>query len=55
MSTFIVECDPATWERAGFAEKTTEEARSICERVFADTLQGHSLVSNKSVLPVDLE
>lgn len=49
MSTFIVECDPATWERAGFAEKTTEEARSICERVFADTLQGHSLVSNKSV------
>lgn len=49
MSTFIVECDPATWEHAGFAEKTTEEARTICEKVFANTLQGHSLVSNKSV------
>lgn len=49
MSTFIVECDRATWERAGFAEKSTEEARQICERVFADALQGHPLVSNKSV------
>ncbi len=49
MSTFIVECDRATWERAGFADKTTEEARVICERAFADTLQGHPLVSNKSV------
>jgi len=49
MSTFIVECDRATWERAGFAEKSTEEARIICEKVFADTLHGHPLVSNKSV------
>jgi 2-polyprenyl-6-methoxyphenol hydroxylase-like FAD-dependent oxidoreductase len=49
MSTFIVECDRATWERAGFAEKSAEEARLICEQVFADTLDGHPLVSNKSV------
>jgi 2-polyprenyl-6-methoxyphenol hydroxylase-like FAD-dependent oxidoreductase len=49
MSTFIVECDRATWESSGFADKTTEEARAICERVFTDTLQGHPLVSNKSV------
>ena len=49
MSTFIVECDRATWLRAGFAEKTEEESRALCEKVFADTLEGHRLVNNKSV------
>ena len=49
MSTFIVECDRATWLRAGFAEKTEEESRAICEKVFADTLEGHALVSNRSI------
>ncbi|MGV7218215.1 FAD-dependent monooxygenase [Bradyrhizobium sp. UFLA05-112] len=49
MSTFIVECDRATWLRAGFAEKTEEEGRAICEKVFADTLEGHKLVNNKSI------
>jgi len=49
MSTFIVECDRATWLRAGFAEKTEEEGRAVCEKVFADTLEGHPLVNNKSV------
>jgi 2-polyprenyl-6-methoxyphenol hydroxylase-like FAD-dependent oxidoreductase len=48
MSTFIVECDRATWARAGFAEATEEETRRICEQVFAATLQGHPLVSNRS-------
>jgi 2-polyprenyl-6-methoxyphenol hydroxylase-like FAD-dependent oxidoreductase len=49
MSTFLVECDRATWERYGFAEKTIEESKAICERVFADVLDGHALASNKSV------
>ncbi|THD60040.1 MAG: monooxygenase [Bradyrhizobium sp.] len=49
MSTFLVECDPATWRRYGFADKTVEESKSICERIFASTLGGHSLLSNKSV------
>jgi 2-polyprenyl-6-methoxyphenol hydroxylase-like FAD-dependent oxidoreductase len=49
MSTFLVECDRSTWHRYGFADKTVEESRAICERVFADTLDGHALVSNKSV------
>jgi 2-polyprenyl-6-methoxyphenol hydroxylase-like FAD-dependent oxidoreductase len=49
MSTFLVECDPATWQRYGFADKTVEESQAICERVFAFTLDGHRLVSNKSV------
>ena len=49
MSTFLVECDPATWRRYGFADKTIEESQAICERVFAATLDGHPLMSNKSV------
>jgi 2-polyprenyl-6-methoxyphenol hydroxylase-like FAD-dependent oxidoreductase len=49
MSTFLVECDRATWRRYGFADKTVEESKAICETVFADTLGGHPLVSNKSV------
>jgi 2-polyprenyl-6-methoxyphenol hydroxylase-like FAD-dependent oxidoreductase len=49
MSTFLVECDPTTWQRYGFAEKTIDESKATCESVFAATLEGHSLVSNKSV------
>jgi 2-polyprenyl-6-methoxyphenol hydroxylase-like FAD-dependent oxidoreductase len=49
MSTFLVECDPATWQRYGFASKTSEETKMTCEAVFAATLQGHGLISNNSV------
>jgi 2-polyprenyl-6-methoxyphenol hydroxylase-like FAD-dependent oxidoreductase len=49
MSTFLVECDPATWQRYGFADKTVEQSKAICEQVFASTLDGHPLISNKSV------
>lgn len=49
MSTFLVECDSATWHRYGFADKTIEQSQAICEQVFASTLGGHALVSNKSV------
>jgi 2-polyprenyl-6-methoxyphenol hydroxylase-like FAD-dependent oxidoreductase len=49
MSTFLVECDRDTWQRYGFADKTVEESKAICETVFADTLGGQPLVSNKSV------
>jgi 2-polyprenyl-6-methoxyphenol hydroxylase-like FAD-dependent oxidoreductase len=49
MSTFLVECDPATWQAYGFADKTNEQSQAICEQVFAATLDGHPLVSNKSV------
>jgi 2-polyprenyl-6-methoxyphenol hydroxylase-like FAD-dependent oxidoreductase len=49
MSTFIVECDPSTWMRTGFATKTEEESRRVCEQVFAGTLQGHPLISNRSI------
>ena len=49
MSTFLVECDAATWDAYGFADKTIEESQAICEQVFASALDGHRLISNKSV------
>ena len=49
MSTFLVECDAATWNAYGFEHKSIEESQAICEGVFADTLDGHKLISNKSV------
>ena len=49
MSTFVVECDQATWRRAGLDRKADEESRAYCERVFAPDLNGNPLVSNKSI------
>ena len=49
MSTFLVECDAATWAAYGFADKTIEQSKAICEEIFAATLEGHELSSNKSV------
>jgi 2-polyprenyl-6-methoxyphenol hydroxylase-like FAD-dependent oxidoreductase len=49
MSTFLVECDPATWQAYDFADKTVDESKAICEQVFAAALDGHPLISNKSV------
>jgi 2-polyprenyl-6-methoxyphenol hydroxylase-like FAD-dependent oxidoreductase len=49
MSTFLVECDAATFEACGFEHKSIEASQAICERIFAATLDGHGLVSNKSV------
>jgi 2-polyprenyl-6-methoxyphenol hydroxylase-like FAD-dependent oxidoreductase len=49
MSTFLVECDAATWQAYGFEDMTAEQSQAICEQVFAATLDGHRLVSNKSV------
>lgn len=49
MSTFIVECDPATWRRAGLDRASEEESRQICEQVFAKALGGHALISNRSI------
>jgi 2-polyprenyl-6-methoxyphenol hydroxylase-like FAD-dependent oxidoreductase len=48
MSTFLVECDSRTWQSYGFADKSIEESKAVCENVFARTLDGHPLLSNKS-------
>jgi anthraniloyl-CoA monooxygenase len=47
-STFLVECDPQTFERAGLGSMAEAESIAYCERVFADDLQGHPLLSNRS-------
>jgi 2-polyprenyl-6-methoxyphenol hydroxylase-like FAD-dependent oxidoreductase len=49
MSTYLVECDAATWQAYGFADASIEQSQAICEKVFAATLDGHPLISNKSV------
>ncbi len=48
-STFIVETDAATWKKAGFERMNEAETRAYCEGLFADTLAGGRLISNKSV------
>ncbi len=45
-ATFIVECREDTWEKFGFGAMTKEESIAVCERIFANYLGGHSLMSN---------
>lgn len=49
MSTFVVECDVATWRAAGLDSMSDEASRAYCENVFARDLGGHPLLSNKSI------
>ena len=48
-STFIVEVDEATFARAGFERMDEGDARTLCEKVFADALGGVRLISNNSI------
>ncbi len=48
-STFVVEMDEATFARAGFEKMADAESRGVCEKVFADALDGHWLISNNSI------
>ena len=47
-STFIVECDAGTWADAGFGEMSDEATRAYLAKVFAEDLNGHTLLSNNS-------
>jgi anthraniloyl-CoA monooxygenase len=47
-STFIIECDPRTWEVASFANMNDDDTRSYLEEVFAVDLAGQPLLSNNS-------
>ncbi len=49
-ATFIVECSEETWAAHGFGEMSQEETCRACERIFADHLGGHALMSNASHL-----
>ncbi|MBN8293476.1 benzoate-CoA ligase family protein [Rhodobacter sp. NTK016B] len=48
-STFIVECDDATFAEYGFAGMDQDQTAEICEEVFAPILQGAKLIKNNSI------
>ncbi len=49
LSTWVPECSETTWRNAGLDK--TDEAQTVAylEQLFADELDGHRLISNKSV------
>ena len=47
-STFIVETDEESWRAAGLDQMSVDDGVAYCERLFADDLQGHPLLTNKS-------
>jgi anthraniloyl-CoA monooxygenase len=49
-STFIVETPEETWRAAGLESMSQEEGIAFCERLFAQYLGGHALMSNVSHL-----
>jgi anthraniloyl-CoA monooxygenase len=48
-STFIVECSEQTWRNARLDQATEADTIAYCERLFADSLHGHALLSNRSL------
>src|ERR671910_1110384 len=48
-STFIVECPEPTWRRSGLDAMSERESIAFCEGLFADDLDGHRLLSNRSI------
>ncbi|MGH7547233.1 MAG: bifunctional salicylyl-CoA 5-hydroxylase/oxidoreductase [Gemmatimonadales bacterium] len=48
-STFIVEATEATWRAACLDHATEDETLAFCEDLFADELEGHRLLKNRSI------
>ena len=48
-STFIVECGEPTWKAAGLDSATEEQTSAFLERLFAEELEGHRLITNRSI------
>src|SRR3954471_20174048 len=49
MSTFIVETTPRAWRGLGLDRASEEESLAMCEVLFADVLDGHRLIPNRSL------
>lgn len=49
LSTFLVEVDPQTWERAGLDRMSEDDSRRFCSRVFAADLGSNELLTNRSL------
>jgi len=48
-STFIVECREETWRAARMAAASEQDTGDFLERLFAEELDGHRLVTNRSI------
>lgn len=48
-STWVLETDPETFERAGLGAMDEAQSAAFLEGVFAEELQGHRLVTNRSL------
>jgi len=48
-STWVIETDPETWVRAGFNKISEQESAHLLEGVFAEELDGHPLITNRSL------
>ena len=48
-STFVVECSEPTWRAAGLDQMSEERSKAFCEELFADFLEGHPLLANRSL------
>lgn len=48
-STWVMEVQPETFERAGLAKLSEEESARFLEKIFADELAGHKLMTNRSM------
>lgn len=48
-STWVPECDEETWRKAGLDRATEAESVAYLERLFADVLKGHRLLTNRSL------
>jgi 2-polyprenyl-6-methoxyphenol hydroxylase-like FAD-dependent oxidoreductase len=49
MSTFVPECDAATWKTAGLADMDDDARRTFMEEIFAPELMGDPLIENRSI------
>ena len=48
LSTWIVECREEVWKRSGLDSASEEETVAYCSELFAEHLEGHALLTNRS-------
>ena len=48
-STWVMETDPVTWERAGLDQMDEAASAKFLENIFAEELAGHPLITNRSL------
>lgn len=49
LATWIVECREEVWRRAGLEDASEADTVAYCEELFADDLDGHRLLTNRSL------